>query len=610
MYFSNIADKDLKYFHGIQVPNFTIKLTDALVSDLFKVETIISDKLYKIYPLFYTGKITSSNPMDKVIDDKVIIANNTTSTTYLTFISDENEEIQDYVEYGSYFDIGDSLTDAEYNSIVQLLRANHKAYDNLEIRQGTINGEYGDYTFKITGDTITDQGIIVTNETLTDIGSVKLTNPVFNSSTYTLHLRVFHIVDVNIDDDNQGNVIVEDVTIELKKNKEIPILLEISEDYTYIIGFGASVEVSHNQPVIKDWITDIILTGDKEIIKSGEKVSLTATCTDSYNNPIPGKTVYFYEEYEPTLLRLTGDKRIIKSSEVVGLSATLSDTDGSRIPGETVYFYVDASVTPPTPTPGEPASISLTSDKSVLSYYDSESATLTATVLDDEDTPVSGATVSIKVYDSTGTTLKETLTVTDVGDGTYTAVYDSSGVGDISIVAECRNLQETYSIEDCINYDSLTSASGKWTIPSGVTSQYSSDGWQLSANAYKQIKLTEKLTSACSVEFTLVDYSTPSGRNAPVIVYAYTNGETTPNQHILSNPSSTSFNVCDTTINRALVKGGVYRIEYTSSTIKVYENGTLLGSASNNVGLPTRFEFHQGAGGRYAIYKDLKIKPL
>ena len=171
-------------------------------------------------------------------------------------------------------------------------------------------------------------------------------------------------------------------------------------------------------------------------------------------------------------------------------------------------------------------------------------------------------------------------------------------------------LQETYSIEDCINYDSLTSASGKWTIPSGVTSQYSSDGWQLSANAYKQIKLTEKLTSACSVEFTLVDYSTPSGRNSPVIVYAYTNGETTPNQHILSNPSSTSFNVCDTTINRALVKGGVYRIEYTSSTIKVYENGTLLATANNNVGLPTRFEFHMGANSRYAIYKDLKIKPL
>ena len=59
-----------------------------------------------------------------------------------------------------------------------------------------------------------------------------------------------------------------------------------------------------------------------------------------------------------------------------------------------------------------------------------------------------------------------------------------------------------------------------------------------------------------------------------------------------------------------LVSGAVYRIEYTSSTIKLYENGTLLGSANNNVGLPTRFEFHQGANSRYAVYKDLKVKPL
>lgn len=161
-----------------------------------------------------------------------------------------------------------------------------------------------------------------------------------------------------------------------------------------------------------------------------------------------------------------------------------------------------------------------------------------------------------------------------------------------------------------MNYDSLTSNSGKWTIPSGVTSQYSDNGWKISASSYSQIKLTEKLTSACSVEFTLVDYSTPSGNNAPVIVYAYTNGETTPNQAILSNPTSSTIGVLGTTLNRSLIKGAVYKIEYTSSTLKVYENNELLGSANNNVGLPTRFEFHMGTSNRNATYKDLKIKPL
>ena len=61
-------------------------------------------------------------------------------------------------------------------------------------------------------------------------------------------------------------------------------------------------------------------------------------------------------------------------------------------------------------------------------------------------------------------------------------------------------VSEIFVLEDCILYDSLTSASGKWTIPSGTTSSYSDDGWRISASSYKQIKLTEKLTSECSVE--------------------------------------------------------------------------------------------------------------
>ena len=173
-------------------------------------------------------------------------------------------------------------------------------------------------------------------------------------------------------------------------------------------------------------------------------------------------------------------------------------------------------------------------------------------------------------------------------------------------------VSETYSIEDCIFYDSCTSnaKASAWTIPSGVTSQYSDEGWRISANAYKQIKLTDKLTSDCSVEFTLSDFSTPSGTNPSVIIYAYTNGETTPNQSILANPSSSSYTVLGQNETGSLTKNGIYRIEYTSSTLKVYLDGTLLGSASSTVGLPTRFEIHQGANSRYAIYKDIKVKPL
>ena len=167
-------------------------------------------------------------------------------------------------------------------------------------------------------------------------------------------------------------------------------------------------------------------------------------------------------------------------------------------------------------------------------------------------------------------------------------------------------------MEDCKFYDPATSnaKASSWTIPSGVTSTYSSDGWRVSANAYKQIKLTEKLTGDCSVEFTLTDYSTPSNHNAPVIIYQYTNGETTPNQEILMNQFANSYTVFGTTVNEALPKNKPIKIEYTTSTLKVYVDNVLKGSASNNVGFPTRFEFHMGANSRYAVYKDIKVKPL
>lgn len=170
-------------------------------------------------------------------------------------------------------------------------------------------------------------------------------------------------------------------------------------------------------------------------------------------------------------------------------------------------------------------------------------------------------------------------------------------------------LQETFVVEDCLIYDPCTSASGKWTIPSGVTSTYDSDGWKVSANAYKQVKLTDKLTSSSSVEFTIADYS--DTKNSAIIIYAYTNGETTPNQAILMGGTNTATGrkVFNTQLDHDLIKNTPYRIEYTSSTIKVYENNTLLGSASSSVGLPTRFEFHTSTE-RWAIYKDIKVKAL
>ena len=65
-----------------------------------------------------------------------------------------------------------------------------------------------------------------------------------------------------------------------------------------------------------------------------------------------------------------------------------------------------------------------------------------------------------------------------------------------------------------------------------------------------------------------------------------------------------------TIVNHELIKGAVYKIEVTASTVNVYENGTLLGTKSIN-SLPTVFKFWVGGSrSRMMEIKDFKVKSL
>ena len=88
--------------------------------------------------------------------------------------------------------------------------------------------------------------------------------------------------------------------------------------------------------------------------------------------------------------------------------------------------------------------LELTSDKNILSFYDHEYCVLTATLLDSNGNGVSGEEI---VFKANGGLLSTVIT----GDnGVATVSYNSQGVGDVTITAECMNLTKTLSIEDCI----------------------------------------------------------------------------------------------------------------------------------------------------------------
>ena len=108
------------------------------------------------------------------------------------------------------------------------------------------------------------------------------------------------------------------------------------------------------------------------------------------------------------------------------------------VEGNTVYFYVVDNKTP--------SSITVSSDKTVLSYEDDDKATLTITVLDDNDDPLSDYDVVIK----NGSTVLDT--VQTGSDGTVEYEYSAQGVGDVTLTIECEEVSETITIEDCLYY--------------------------------------------------------------------------------------------------------------------------------------------------------------
>lgn len=146
--------------------------------------------------------------------------------------------------------IGDNLEDEELNAIVYLLKNNVSFKEVIDIHNSNIIGDYGTYVFNLDSATITDKGVLITAETLNNIGTVKLINPLFENSKYTLFLTVVHINDVNLGlTEETDNIEVSEIEIELKNN--IPIMIPFYRlKINYIVDFKGIIEITHDIPEI------------------------------------------------------------------------------------------------------------------------------------------------------------------------------------------------------------------------------------------------------------------------------------------------------------------------------------------------------------------------
>ena len=206
-----------------------------------------------------------------------------------------------------------------------------------------------------------------------------------------------------------------------------------------------------------DLDTSLVITTTQEIIGLGESIILTSTLRASYDDTtvvdvdlsgvLTGATVKFYNG---TTLLGTG---------ITDLNGIATYTYTPSQPGNFTFHTVfegtenftnctsnNVNITVINP----PTSLVLEADKSILSHYDNDNCTLTATLYDNNNTPMEGLSVVFK----NGDIVLDTITTDSGGVATYT--YNSQGVGDVTITAEYMNLVQTYVVEDCTYYDTVT----------------------------------------------------------------------------------------------------------------------------------------------------------
>ena len=203
-----------------------------------------------------------------------------------------------------------------------------------------------------------------------------------------------------------------------------------------------------------DLDTSLVITTTQEIIGLGESIILTSTLRASYDDTtvvdvdlsgvLTGATVKFYNG---TTLLGTGITDLNGIATYTYTPSQLGNFTFHTVFEGTENFTNCNSNNVNITVINAPTSLVLQADKSILSHYDNDNCVLTATLYDNNNTPMEGLSVVFK----NGDIVLATITSDSSGVATYT--YNSQGVGDVTITTECMNLTKTLSIEDCSYYN-------------------------------------------------------------------------------------------------------------------------------------------------------------
>ncbi len=283
-------------------------------------------------------------------------------------------------------------------------------------------------------------------------------------------------------------------------------------------------------------------------------------------------------------------------------------------------------VKPYIPEPSPVDNVTLASDKSVLSAFDSESATLTATATNDESAPVEGVLVTFyKGATSLGT-------ATTNSNGVATLTYTATGAGDLTLTAEAEDIiSNNLSIEDCIRYDPTTQDKSSSYTPvqidtGGVVQSFSFDtdhyllsnstdiftGWGLSDNTDNiEISMDFKLAGSTAFYQAIMGYF---NGNTSYMIRA--RGDKKVQEYIFNYDKSASESTFYT--HTTAFTDNYYRLKLrrigTTATVSIHTtDGTQL--ATHDITITTSnngklfFGFLSGTN-RDILVKNIKVKQI
>lgn len=355
-----------------------------------------------------------------------------------------------------------------------------------------------------------------------------------------------------------------------------------------------------------DLNTSLITTTTQESIGLGESIILTSTLRASYDDTtvtdvdlsgvLTGATVKFYNG--TTLLGtaitdLNGVATYTYTPSQLGNFTFHTVFEGTENFTNCTSNNVNITVI------NAPTSLVLQADKSILSNYDNDNCTLTATLYDNNNTPMEGLMVVFK----NGDIVLDTITTNSGGVATYT--YNSQGVGDVTITAECMNLQETYTLEDC-NYYSET---GTTLIQNDSTdTSYPSD---IPYHHEGTEKYMVEFDFTMKTQFRFYYASTEVTSKGDQQDYGYGFSRNSYGEFVISTRTTTTSNSSYTT---GLTNGETRRIKMIidGTTVSFYDNGNLIRTQTNDwltTHPPAYFSWATWGTGTVKV-KNIKIKPL